>query len=376
MLLFLICSFTFSYDEPYETTIFTNGDEGSKFYRIPTIVTCKDGSLLLSNDKRWFDKGDLPNKIDVVVKRSTDGGKTWGPTIYVAEPDSKLGYGDASLVVDQDTGVVLCIFNGEVGFFDSTANNPIRVFVSKSFDNGLTWTKKVDITSQLYGSECTVPERQTWEAMFLTGGHTLQLRSGRIIAGGVVRVPGATEVKAIPAYSDDFGDTWDVAIQPAAFPGDESKYVELNDGSVLASIRHSPNREFSLSNTKALTWNDPFEQPDIKDPGCNADMVRYTSTKDGYDKNRILHTMVYNPQTRINTTVLLSYDEGKTWPVKKVIYPGKSDVSGITVRNDGMIVLFYEKEWNNGFNQTISIFSLEWLTDGKDVYKPPTKKQR
>lgn len=280
-----------------------------------------------------------------------------------------------ALIVDQETGVVLCIFNGEVGFFDSTADNPIRVFVSKSYDNGLTWTKKVDITSQLYGSECTVPERKTWEAMFLTAGHTLQLRSGRIMAGGVARVPGLIGVRAIPAYTDDLGDTWDVAIQPAAYPGDESKYVELNNGSVLASIRSTPIREFSLSNTKGLTWNEPFLQTDIKDPGCNADMMRYTSTKDGYDKDRILHTMVYNSQSRINTTVLLSYDEGKTWPVKKVVYAGKSDVSGITVRNDGMIVLYYEKEWNNGFNQTISIFSLEWLTDGKDTYKPPNRKK-
>ena len=369
----LLISFVLCYDEPYETTIFSNGDEGSKFYRIPTIVTCKDGSLLLCNDKRWFDKGDLPNKVDVVVKRSTDGGKTWGQTIYVAEPESKLGYGDASLVVDQDSGVILCIFNGEVGFAESTAERPIRVFVSKSFDNGLSWTKKVDITSQLYGAGCSHPERKTWEAMFLTAGHTLQLRSGRIIAGGVVRKQGSDIVSAVPAYSDDFGDTWDVAIEACASPGDESKFVELNNGDILASIRHTKARYFSLSHSKGLAWDDAYEQPDIKEPGCNADMIRYTSTLDGYDKDRILHTIVYNSETRINTTVLLSYDEGKTWPVKKVIYPGKSDVSGITTRKDGEIVLYYEKEWNDGFNETISIFSLEWLTDGKDTYKPPKK---
>ncbi|OHT03198.1 secreted sialidase [Tritrichomonas foetus] len=373
-MLLILFALALSFDEPYETTVFTNGDEGSLFWRIPTIVTLKDGSLLLCNDKRWNSKGDLPNKVDVVVKRSTDGGKTWGPSIYVAEPESPLGYGDASLVVDQDTGDVLCIFNGEVGFFDSTAENPIRVFVSKSKDNGQTWSQKVDITSQLYGKGCPSPERAVWEAMFLTAGHTLQLRSGRIICGGVARLPSTSVVSAIACYSDDFGTTWNVAIEPAASPGDESKFVELNNGDVLASIRKTPYRSFAISHTKGLTWEEAFDQPDIHEPGCNADMVRYTSVKDGYDKNRILHTIVYNSETRINTTVLLSYDEGKTWPVKKVIYPGKSDVSGITVRQDGMIVLYYEKEWNDGFNQTISIFSLEWLTDGNDKYTPPNRK--
>ena len=82
-------------------------------------------------------KGGLIKKID--------GGETWDLTIYANEPESKLGCGDTSLAADKDTGLVFCIYNSQVGFYNSTAENPICVFASQSFDNGLTLTKKADI---------------------------------------------------------------------------------------------------------------------------------------------------------------------------------------------------------------------------------------
>ncbi|OHS99826.1 neuramidase [Tritrichomonas foetus] len=357
-------------EEPFKTVLFVPGDEGSKQYRIPSVTTCLDGTLIAVTDKRWNHGGDLPAKIDVVAKRSTDNGKTWGETITIASGNPN-GYGDAALVVDRETGTVLCIFNGDNGFWQSTPTNPIRNYVSKSFDNGKTWTKPVDITPMLYGAECPHPERSKWLGMFVTSGAAIQLRSGRIMLVGVTRVPTASGIHDYVVYSDDCGDTWDIGLTAGCDRGDESKVIELNNGDVLMSIRHAPYRYQAISHDKGLTFDDYTERKDIPDPACNGEILRYTSTKDGYDKDRILFVNDYSTAGRKNLTMKLSYDEGKTWAVEKNLHPAGSAYSAITICNDGTIVVYFEDEqYGDGEHMTIMTFSLEWLTDGKDKWTP------
>ena len=91
--------------------VYRPGDYGSKFYRIPAIVTAEDGSLVTVADKRIEHNGDLPAKIDVVSRRSTDGGRTWSEYVTVAAHDETGGCGDPALVVDQKSGDILAIFS-------------------------------------------------------------------------------------------------------------------------------------------------------------------------------------------------------------------------------------------------------------------------
>lgn len=354
---------------PEEYLVFSNGDYGSKFYRIPAIVTAKDGSLVTATDQRWDRISDLPGKISVVIKRSTDDGKTWSEPITIAA-DSK-GYGDASLVVDQKTGAIFCLFNGLQGIFSSTYDDPVRLFFCRSDDNGETWTQPADITHFIYGKNCTDPTRNKWKGMFISSGAAMQMRDGRIMAVGVAQRVAGSSLSNYPVYTDDLGETWNVGGLAGNDGGDESKVIELNNGSVLMSIRHAPYRLFAVSNDRGETWQSSGYMYDIHDPACNGDIVRYTSTKDGYDKDRIIHTIPYS-RTRANVSVLISYDEGNTWPVKKVIQQNGAAYSSVAITADGHIAVYYERAAEGGWDLVAQVMDLEWVTDGDDKWTPAT----
>ena len=373
-MIFLLSIFACSFSEPFKTVIFSPGDEGSKQYRIPALVRTHKGTLIAATDKRYNGFDDLPGHIEVVVKRSTDNGRTWGETITVAA-GNPFGYGDASLVVDRETGKIMCLFNGNNGFIPSTPSDPIRNYYSISEDDGLTWSAPVDITNFIYGTGCSNPERQNWHGLFITSGNALQLRSGRIMAAAIVRKHWLTIwFDAYVVYTDDFGKTWDVGLKPGCTDADESKLIELNNGDVMMSIRHKPQRYQALSHDKGLTFDDYTTRTDMNDPNCNGEIIRYTSTKDGYDKDRILFVNDDHQSIRMNLTVKISYDEAKSWKYAKVLAPGKTDYASMTTCDDGTIAIYYEDNRDDGYYLTFTSFSLEWLTDGNDSYSPPNKK--
>jgi len=104
----------------------------------------------------------------------------------------------------------------------------------------------------------------------------------------------------------------------------------------------------------------------------NADLIRYTSTLDGFDKSRLLFSNPRDPSQRRNLHVYLSTDEGVTWPTdySKQIYEGLSGYSSLTILKDGTIGLFYENGENELYQLYFTRFSLNWLTGGKDTYQP------
>lgn len=348
------------------------GDYGSAYYRIPGIITAKDGSLVAVTDARKYSQGDLPGDIDVTVRRSTDGGATWSEPVIIAKgTGTKQGYGDAALVQTNEPNGLLCIFAGANGLWDSTPNDPIRTYYSKSSDNGVTWSDPVDITDQIYGAGCSDPTRAAWRASFCASGRGLLTRDGRIMFVAAIRYSASnTTLYNHVVYSDDNGATWHVS-ESAMTGGDESKVVELNDGTILMSIRRQGGgpRYFNTSSDNGETWGTHSEWPELVEQGCNGDIVRYTSTLDGYDKDRILHTIVNDQSTRQNVTMFLSYDEGKTWGVKKSICPTGSAYSSVTILEDGTIGVYIEENYNTSDYSTYFLnFTLDWLTDGADTW--------
>ena len=106
------------------TLVYAPGDNGSTNYRIPAITTAQDGSLVIITDKRKYNSVDLPEDIDVVANRSTDGGKTWSEPFTIAQGQGKgKGYGDA-LIIKAASGKLLTLFVGGPGLWGSTAGNP------------------------------------------------------------------------------------------------------------------------------------------------------------------------------------------------------------------------------------------------------------
>jgi sialidase-1 len=348
------------------TQVFGPGDLGSTNYRIPAIITANDGSLVTLTDKRKFNSSDLPQDIDIVCRRSLDNGKTWTTPITVAQGNGVgSGFGDAVLVKAK-SGKLIAVYVGGVGLGTSSASNPMRTYTSISTDNGINWTSPRDITYQLFGSGCSDALRKNWNASFCGSGHGLCLRSGRIMVVGAVYESPKGSLQNYAYYSDDEGQNWQVSNRAIA-GGDEAKVVELNNGDILMSSRTTGNRLWAISSDGGMNWGTKNSWTDIWGNACNGDMIRYTSTIDGKSKNRLLHTLP-NDATRKNVTVFMSYDEGKTWPVKKTLCEGTSAYSSLTILPDGTIGAYIEEDETNPYKMVFVRFSLNWLTNGSDIY--------
>ena len=348
--------------------IYRPGDYGSMNYRIPAVITAKDGSIVIVTDKRKNNEGDLPQDIDIICNRSTDGGITWSEPYTIARGTGyNHGFGDCALAWSNDDNGLIAVFVGGVGLWDSTPSVPINSYKSMSYDNGQTWTEPELITDFIFGDNCVVPERRTWRASFFGSGNGLLTSTGRIMFAAAVRETTAQSLSNYAVYSDDNGLTWQVSGR-ASVGGDEAKVTELVDGRILMSIRHAGKRWYNISEDGGETWRPTISTwDDITAPACNGDLIRYTSVNQGFSKNRLLHSVPYGTQ-RTGVTVYVSYDEGETWPVSKCIVPYSSAYSSLCILPDGTIGLYVEEEPNgtSGYSMVFYNFSLEWLTDGKD----------
>ncbi len=354
------------------TLLFQPGDYNSTNYRIPGVIIAKDGSIVAVTDKRKYNQGDLPEDIDIVCRRSTDGGHTWSEPYTIAQGTGyNHGFGDCVLAWTNDDNGLIAGFVGGVGLWNSTPSNPIRSYIARSYDNGQTWTEPEDITDFIFGSNCVVPEHRTWRASFFGSGNGLITSTGRIMFVAAIRETTAQSLNNYAVYSDDNCITWHVSGR-ASVSGDEAKVTELVDGRILMSIRHNGKRWYNISNDGGETWQSSTSTwNDITAPACNGDMIRYTSVNQGFNKNRLLHSVPFG-SSRTDVSVYISYDEGETLPVRKCIVPYSSAYSSLCVLPDGTIGLYVEEEYpgNSGYSTVFYNFSLEWLTDGADSLDP------
>lgn len=348
--------------KPTEKPVFTDLFNASMVdsvncYRIPAIVTAPNGDLIAAIDERVPNCGDLKfsKEINIVIRRSTDNGKTWGAIERVVDFPYGQSASDPSMIVDRETNEIFMFYN----FMDLDKELDVYyLHVTKSSDNGKTWSEPEDITAQIAKPE--------WhkDFKFITSGRGIQTRDGRLLHC-MVNLESGMHVFG----SDDHGKTWFFIDSPLK-PADESKIVELADGTLMvnARVNGAGMRYIHISKDNGKTWTTE-EQPQLVDPGCNASIIRYTSIEDGYKKNRLLFSNANSPDKRENMTVKISYDEGKTWSKGKTIYTGSSAYSSLTILENGDIGLFFEKD-NYTENPFVS-FSLEWLTDGEDSLISP-----
>ena len=358
--------------------LYTNGSEIN--YRIPALLTLKNGNILAFADKRYNGAGDLPNRIEVMVKISTNNGTNWTDEKRVTPISTSTmdGNGDTGCVLDRKTGDVLALVAAGQGFLKSTSNDPIRIKVVRSKDGGESWLAPVDITSQVYGAGCKDLTRRNWQAAFVTSGNGLQMRNGRIIFVLNVRQTTSTFVENYILYSDDGGYKWRVSRGSPKNPrgGNEAKVVELNDGSLLMHIRWTPNRLQSRSYDYGETWTDATVITSLPASSSNGDLIVYTSTKNGYDKDRLItlvDSRAWNgkPSGYPGVPVFyVSYDEGYTWTNKQTLYQNAAGYSSLAILKDGSIGILAEltQPWNGPiwFLRT----SIEWCNPNDNPCSP------
>lgn len=339
-----------------QTDLFHQGDNGVRSYRIPALVETKKGTLIAIADARQDSAHDLPARISLVMRRSFDRGKTWSPITTILKV-AEGGVGDASLLLDRDTGRVWSFHAygpPGIGFMESkpgerTGAHTLQWHAMYSDDDGATWSEPADLTPQV--------KDPAWRGLFATSGTDIQTRSGRFLVPIVVRDAQGT-ICSRNAYSDDHGRTWKIG-GPAEVGTDESHNVELKDGVILQNMRNGKTRAIARSKDGGVTLEPTEHDAALVDPSCNAGITRYTRG----GKDIIIFTNAASTK-RENLTVKLSYDGARTWPVARTIEAGPAAYSTVIVLRDGTIGVLYERgEKNPAEKITFARFNLEWAAD-------------
>jgi sialidase-1 len=338
--------------------VFRSGEDGYHTYRIPALIAAKDGTLLAFCEGRRQSRGDS-GAIDLLLKRSLDGGRTWMKAQTVASFGSDT-IGNPAPVVEWKTGAILLLLTRNPGditenqIVDASVPGTRTVWITRSADNGSTWTPPEEITSSVKRPEWT------WYA---TGpGNGIQLRAGRLVIPCDHIERGTKARRSHVIYSDDRGKTWKIG-GAADENTNESAVAELRDGSLLLNMRsyHGQNRRaIAHSVDGGLTWSKVELDPVLIEPVCQASLIR--AVRPG---NKSSGRLIFsNPADtkRDHLTVRLSPDDGKTWPISKLIDPGPSAYSSLAVLKDGTIGLLYEHGEKSSYERiTFVRFSLDWL---------------
>jgi sialidase-1 len=388
LLSLLVLSSTLLAAEPFleKQDLFTTGDDPAfNIYHIPGIVVTAKGTVLASCEARkgggdWSD-------IRILLRRSTDDGQTWSKPQSIADvPGPKPKNPFALRLKNVDTTQV-------------TYNNPVliagndgtvhmlfcleyeRAFYQRSEDDGLSWSKPVEITATFDAFK----KDYAWKVLATGPNHSIQLKTGRLVVpvwlstgeGGNAHRPSVTAT----VYSDDQGKTWkagDIAVPCTDewINPNETVAIELNDGRVMLNVRSESKAHRRLITTSpdgATNWSTPKFDEALLEPICMAGIVRY----DHGGKRLILFSNPHNleggregkpepgkSRDRKNVSVKISRDEGRTWPVNKLLEDGPSMYSDIAVTQNGTILCFYGRGTKPGFagsGLTVARFNLEWL---------------
>lgn len=337
---------------PEEVTVFRSGEDGYHTYRIPAVLVTKKGTLLAFCEGRRNSRSDTGD-IDLLLKRSSDGGRTWSSTITVADfgPDT---IGNPAPVVDRKTGTIWLLLtsnpgsNHEKQILEKTSSGTRTVWVTHSKDDGLTWAKPVEITAAVKKPDWT------WYA---TGpGNGIQLRSGRMVIACDHNRGGATERYSHVIYSDDQGATWKLG-GSAGPQCNESTIAELRDGTLQLNMRsyHGKNRRaISHSRDGGMTWSEPVLDETLIEPVCQASLIRF-------GKRYLLFS---NPAStkRENMVVRISRDGGKSWIASKTVHGGPTAYSNLVELRGGLVGLLYEKGVTSPYEMiSFGRFPLRWI---------------
>jgi sialidase-1 len=266
-----------------------------------------------------------------------------------AEPGD-MTIGNPCPVVDCESGHIILPF----------CRNNDRIFITKSVDDGLRWSERVEITPDVK------PDGWSWYA---TGpGVGIQLvhtpHTGRLVIPCDHRENG-DEFHSHAMLSDDRGETWRVG-EALCVGADECQVIERGDGSLLMNIRIEGGRETphlrdtSVSHDGGETWTDTIVDPALPCPTCQASLIRAE-----IDGEWI--TLFSNPASkteRENMTVRLSRDDGATWESSRALHAGLSVYSSLTVLPDGTICCLYEAVEGKRVHGDIRFarFDVAWIT--------------
>jgi sialidase-1 len=376
--LLFLSNLLFSQDK--KVPVFVSGTDGYKSYRIPAIIKSPNNDLLAFCEGRVHSSSDFGN-IDIVMKRSSDNGNTWSPIFIVANYDS-LQAGNPAPVVDLTDPAFP---KGKIYLFYNTGNNfesEVRkglgvreVWYITSIDNGLTWSKGVNITTQTHRPNQikynpSYHFNEDWRSYANTPGHALQITSG--LYKGRIYIPANHSVGepqnhfndyvAHGYYTDDHGLSFKLS-ESVNIPGsNESTAAELSNNGLLMNARNQngeiKSRLIAISHNGGANWDTTYFDTQLPDPVCEGSILNIGVK----DKKQVLAFVnAADTKNRNNLTLRISFDEGKTWAKNILVDASKEEkemannsaYSDIVLLKKSNIGILYEKD-----NYTTIVFTV------------------
>lgn len=360
--------------EPESQPLFKAKTDGFELYRIPGMVVTAKGTVLVYCEARHDAKSDW-GEIEVHLRRSTDGGKTFDKAHQVAHlgersegnPHKKNG-GEHEQTVNNP--VAIADRDGTVHLLYQL--NYARSFYMRSDDDGVSWSQPVEITAAFEGFR----PRCDWKVQATGPGHGIQLRNGRLVSPiwlAYGKTGDHAPSMAGTIYSDDHGKTWKAGEIAVPNEGDyhnpnESAVAELSDGKVMLIARNpsKPNRKLITVSTDGATgWSAPRFEEALWEPVCMSGLLALPKPA-----GTLLFSCPHNLKLdaegkeipgsnapRRNLSLQVSRDDGHTWSASKTLVAGASMYSDLAALPDGTILCFYEA----GGNISLARIAPSWL---------------
>ena len=331
--------------------IFKSGSEGYNTFRIPSIITTDSGVVLAFAEGRKNSSSDSGD-IDLVLKRSTDGGKTWGDLIVIRD-DSTNVCGNPSTVIDRKTGKIFLLSTWNRGddteseIINMTSVDTRRVYVMNSINEGLSWSKPIEITDKV--------KKPNW-TWYATGPvHGIQIREGS--KKGRMVIPcdhieaNTKKYYSHIIYSDDGGSSWNIGGITPQDQVNECSVAEIGKGKLILNMRNydrtQMNRKISISKDYGESWGDIYDDKALVEPICQASILRYSFKGSG--RNDLLFINPADKNKRLNMTLRLSSDLGRTWTKEFLLHEGPSAYSDITKLRNGNVGCLFEAGKNSPY---------------------------
>jgi len=330
---------------PLGDPLFVSGQDGYHTYRIPALAVTTRGTVLAFCEGRRVGRGDSGD-IDLLVKRSTDDGKTWSRQQVIWDDDGNT-CGNPCVVVDRETGAVWLLTTWNRGddhereIIAGTSEDTRRVFVILSGDDGLTWSKPQEITSAVKQDDWT------WYATGPGSGIQVQHgpHKGRLVIPCDHIEAETKHYYSHVIYSDDHGETWQLGGTTLQHKVNECETVELPGGRLMLNMRNydrtKKNRQVTISDDGGLTWHEQRFDTTLIEPICQAAIERYRWSEEE-TASVILFSNPASQSNRVNMTLRASFDEGQTWAVSRTLHTGPSAYSDLAVLANGSIACLYE----------------------------------
>ncbi len=332
----LIIGFCFialnSHTQDKKVAVFISGSEGHKSYRIPAIINLPNGDILAFCEGRVNGSDDYGD-INIVMKRTSDKGKTWSSLQTIVDYD-KLQAGNPAPVVDHTDPAFP---NGRIFLFYNTGNNhesEVRkgngvreVWYKTSIDNGKTWSEAVNITLQVHRPKqpqvnAAYNFSEDWRSYANTPGHAMQFRYGKYKGRIYVAanhsagkpLPHYSDGRAFGFYSDDHGKTFHLSDDINVPGGNEATAAELSNGRLMINARNQQGnikaRIIAISNDGGQTWDTTYFDNKLPDPVCEGTILTLGMKK---GKSILAFCNAADTLQRNNLTLRISYRDGKTW---------------------------------------------------------------